>query len=112
MVQQAVADGVPSDRLTLDRLQRAAASVLGRSVAFGEAQFRRALDAEQFIRTRTGLGGVAPDATAAVLDACETNLHEDEAYHAACVRRLDDAQAMRQAAVAARIGPAGVSMRP
>ena len=77
MVQTAVRTGIPSSQLTLDLLQASARQVLGRELAFGEAQFRQALDPVHFTAVRTGEGGVAPSATAAVLDVLQTGLDAD-----------------------------------
>ena len=98
MVRQAVADGIGSDRLTLGRLQSAAAQVLGRELAFDEAQFRRALDAQHFIEVRSGPGGVAPSSTAALLDDCATVVQQDGAWLDACHARLAAAAASRRLA--------------
>lgn len=68
MVQAVVKMGIPSSQLTLDLLQTSACQVLGHELAFTEAQFVQALDPEYFVTVRAGVGGVAPAATAAVLD--------------------------------------------
>lgn len=98
MVQAAVRDGVPSDQLVLARLQDAARSVLGHELDFAEAQFRQSLDPEHFVAVRTGLGGVAPAATAAVLDACAAQIAGDERKLADAVDRLAAADVRRAAA--------------
>lgn len=112
MVRAAVAAGTPADRLTLDDLQRAAQEVVGRTLAFDAAQFHAALDAGQFVAKRSGLGGVAPAATAAVLDACADGLEEDRAWLAACTQRLSAADTLRAGAAQAlqrRVETAGES---
>ncbi len=68
MVRSAVQAGRPSTALTLADLQVSAKQVLGKPLALTEKQFRQALDVDHFVAVRTGLGGVAPQATAAVLD--------------------------------------------
>ena len=98
MVRQAVAGGIPSTALTLARLQSAAQAAIGRSIAFSEEQFALALDAQHFIKVRAGLGGVAPAATAAVLDDLALTLHADAGWQQAAQARLAAAETMRAAA--------------
>jgi argininosuccinate lyase len=99
MVQGAVQAGIPSSQLTLDRLQASARRVLGRELAFDEAQLEEALDPAHFVAVRTGAGGVAAVATAAVLDTLDDGLkkdrHELDAIHA----RRDAAAAMLRTAI-------------
>ncbi|MFN3333210.1 MAG: argininosuccinate lyase [Caldilinea sp.] len=100
MVQAAVKAGIPSSQLTLDLLQTSAHQVLGRDLAFDEAQFRQALDPAHFVAIRSGEGGVAPTATAVLLD----RLQQEHAHAAGeCVAaraRLAEADAQRVATVA------------
>lgn len=103
MVQAAVKAGIPGSQLTLDLLQAAARQVLGRELAFTEAQFRQALDPAHFIAIRTGEGGVAPAATSALLDGLQ-NEHDRSADECAKARmRLAKADALR-AEAALRVG--------
>jgi argininosuccinate lyase len=72
MVQAAVKAGIPSSQLTLDLDLLASARrarCWGVNWPFTEAQFTQALDPAHFVAVRAGEGGVAPGATAAVLDA-------------------------------------------
>lgn len=80
MVRQAVADGVPSSRLTLDRLQQAAQEVIGGPVALSEAAFAQALDPQHFVDARHGLGGAAASATAALLAQMGEAIRRDEGW--------------------------------
>ncbi len=100
MVQAAVKAGIPSSQLTIDLLQTSAHQVLGRDLAFDEAQFRQALDPAHFVAIRSGEGGVAPTATAVLLD----RLQQEHAHAAGeCVAaraRLAEADAQRVATVA------------
>ncbi len=100
MVRNAVADGLPSDQLTLERLQAAAQTAVGYTLDFSEAQFTRALDAQHFVAVRNGLGGVAPTATSAVLDATAQVLAVDEHWLESAQNRLAAADAMRRSAAA------------
>lgn len=104
MVKQAVAAGIPSTQLTLDRLQAAAQAAVGHALAFSEEQFVRALDAQHFIEVRSGLGGVAPAATAAVLDACAARVEDDAAWLDAARARLAAADGMRRTAAEKMLG--------
>lgn len=101
LVQNALQAGVSSAALTLEMLQAAAKEVIGQEVALGEAQFRAALDPAGFIAKRDGPGGVAPQATAALLDALEEGIEEDSAWLASRQAALAAAEAERQRAVEA-----------
>ena len=101
MVQEAVRSGVPSTQLTLAMLQRAAQQVLGSEVALSEAQFRQALDPAHFVQVRSGPGGVAPAATAALLDSAQAGIDDNTAWLAAAYARLAAASEHRGAATAA-----------
>lgn len=99
MVQTAVHDGIPRSQLTLDRLQVAARQVLGRELLFDEAQFQQALDPTHFVAVRTGEGGVAPGATAAVLDVLQIGLDADAQALATHQKLLLEAERLRHMAV-------------
>jgi argininosuccinate lyase len=99
MVQSAVAAGIPSSQLTLDRLQASARQVLGRELAFDEAQFEQALDPAHFVAVRTGTGGVAAVATAAVLETLDYGLEKDRHELAAIHARQDATAAMLRTAI-------------
>ncbi len=101
MVQQAIREGVPSEQLSVDRLQEAAQEVIGDEVDFDDSQFERALDAQHFVEVRNGVGGVAPEATGAVLAELLANQTADAAWWADAQHRLQSAEARRQSAVAA-----------
>ncbi|HRW49761.1 MAG TPA: hypothetical protein P5333_19730, partial [Caldilinea sp.] len=93
--------GVPSTQLTLAMLQHAARQVLGSEVALSEAQFQQALDPAHFVQVRSGLGGVAPAATAALLDSAQAGIDDSTTWHAAALARLAVANERRGAATAA-----------
>ena len=99
MVQGAVQAGIPSSQLTLDRLQASARRVLGQELAFDEAVFEEALDPAHFVAVRTGAGGVAAVATAAVLDTLDYGLEQDRHELDAIHARRDAAAAMPRAAI-------------
>ena len=100
MVQEAVKSGVPSTQLTLAMLQAAARTVLGHDVPLDEAQFRQALDPSHFVAVRSGLGGVAPSATAAILDDEQNRIDDGAAWLTAAQARLASASERRAAATA------------
>jgi argininosuccinate lyase len=99
MVQEAAQAGIAGSQLTVDHLQAAARQVVGHELPFDEQQFARAVDPVHFVAVRTGPGGVAPTATAAVLDVLdgelETHRHEVSSLRA----RQDAAAALLSAAV-------------
>jgi argininosuccinate lyase len=100
MVQAAVKAGIGSSQLTLDLLQAAAREVLGQDLPFNEIQFAQALDPAHFIAIRAGLGGVAAEATAAVLQAQESELEGERQAFSATLARQSDAAITRRAAAA------------
>lgn len=95
MVQSAVRQGIPSSRLTITLLAEAAQTVLGQPLAFSPEQFERALAVETFIRVRAGVGGVAPEATAALLDQLHAGLRDDQEWLASTQNRLHRANGLR-----------------
>ncbi|HQY91054.1 argininosuccinate lyase [Caldilinea sp.] len=99
MVQSAVKAGVPSSRLTLAMLQTSAHEVLGHALDLSAAQFQQALDPEHFVQVRSGPGGVAPAATAVVLDDLQQALDTGAAWLAAAQTRLATAAARRAGAI-------------
>ncbi len=88
MVQNAVKTGIPSMQLTFAMLQSAAQTVLGHDVPLDETQFQQALDPAHFVQIRAGLGGVAPVATAAVLDDVQAQIDGDATWLALAQARL------------------------
>lgn len=95
MVQAAVKASKASDELTLEMLQVSARNVLGRELDFDEKQFRRALDPQHFVNVRTVAGGVAPEATARLLEDLAWRLHADEEWLDGARRRLQRADGYR-----------------
>lgn len=91
MVQNAVRDGLSSDAVTLAHLEAAATAVLGYALPFSPDQFQRSLDPQHFVAVRTGLGGVAAVATAAVLATAAAQIDGD-------AQRLADARSRLAAA--------------
>jgi len=99
MVQDAVKAGVPGSHLTLELLQAAAQRVLGRTLPLAAEQFAQALDPRHFVAVRTGEGGVAPRATAALLHMQQAALDADAQQLAMQQSRLTDAEHLRRAAL-------------
>lgn len=102
MVQTAVKAGVPSSRLTLAMLQASAREVLGHALDLSAAQFQQALDPEHFVTVRSGVGGVAPAATAAVLNELQHALDAGFAWLDAAQARLAVATSRRNVATEQR----------
>lgn len=98
MVQSAVRQGVPSSGLTIAILREAAQTVLGTPLDFSDEQLARALDAQGFIHIRSGLGGVAPAATGALIDQLQSALHSDHEWLTATQTRLHQANTLRSEA--------------
>ena len=101
MVQNAVKAGIPSTRLTVALLQASAQTVTGQAVPISDMQFAQAMDPLHFVQVRNGAGGVAPAATATLLDDLQTAINDDLAWLVAAQTRLANAMARRTTAVAA-----------
>lgn len=94
----------PDSNITLAMVQQAAQQTLGRTLDLTADQVAQALDPLHFVSIRSGLGGVAPQATAALISDLARRLDEDDAWrqqaqqrlHQADQRRGQAAQAMRQ----------------
>lgn len=99
MVQTAVQAGLAGSELTLEHLQAAARQVQGHELPFDDQQFGRAVDPAHFVAVRTGPGGVAPTATAAVLDVLDGELENDRQEVSLIRARQDAAAALLSAAV-------------
>ncbi|MCB0130474.1 MAG: hypothetical protein KDD78_06485, partial [Caldilineaceae bacterium] len=84
-------------------LQAAARLVVGRELPFNAAQLARALDPDHFIALRTVAGGVAPAATASLLDHLGAQLTADQAWLVAAQARLIAADDERNRLVAQRL---------
>lgn len=102
LVRRAVSTGLQASDVTLDMLQEAARSVLGRDLPLSGEQLADALDPERFIAVRTLPGGVAPASTATVLDAQAEALAAGDGWLRAAQARLEAAAARAAAAAAYR----------
>ena len=100
LVQSAVAANLEAQDLTLDMLQAAARHVVGRDAPFTAEQLAQALDPERFVAVRTLPGGVAPSATARLLDEAAAEMATDEKWLATAKSRIEKANATRAAACA------------
>ena len=96
MVQNAIRDGLSERDLTLALLQDAASDVLGQALPLTQSQFEQALDPEHFVASRRTLGGVAPEATAALLERQAEELREIQAWLQDRRQRLADAEQRRR----------------
>ncbi|MBX3014405.1 MAG: argininosuccinate lyase [Caldilineaceae bacterium] len=99
MVQAAVQDGVSEEQLTLERLQAAATTVVGKPLPFSAEQLERALDPQMFVNARVDVGGVSPQATTLLLGQLQSALRVDLEWLAAAQTRLQGANALRREAV-------------
>ena len=68
------------------------ASVIGTRIDLPDAVIQRALDPAAFVQIRTGLGGSAPTATAAVLDQQAQQLETDRQNLASHIQQLEQAR--------------------
>lgn len=77
LVRRAAEEGLDSNQLDVGMLQEIAQSELGRPLEFSREQFERSLDPGHFVRTRDGVGGVAPAATGRLLDQLSARIDVD-----------------------------------
>ena len=81
-------------------LQTAANEVLGHELDFTAEQMAQALDPEHFVAIRTVVGGVAPSATAELIDVLERDLVTyDQPWATDTETRLATADAKRAKAM-------------
>jgi len=100
LVQNAVRDGIPSENLTIDMLQNAAVDILDHKLDLTAEQMAQALDPEHFVAVRSVLGGVAPGATAELLDLLERDLKSTDLLWAVDARtRISSAASQRTTAM-------------
>jgi argininosuccinate lyase len=79
LVAAAVSQAAGSARgITAEVVQQAAQRTLGRTIEITAAEVEQALDPRHFINIRTVPGGVAPQATAALLDTLAHAIDEDD----------------------------------
>ncbi|NLX10009.1 MAG: argininosuccinate lyase [Chloroflexi bacterium] len=91
MVTHALAHDLAPGDLTGDLLARISQEKIGHAVQLSDAALREALDPAAFVHKRSGYGGAAPAATAAVLDQIEAQLAADRDTYDRAVARLEQA---------------------
>jgi argininosuccinate lyase len=99
LVRQSLVDGVTYDRIDIERLQSAARTVLGQEVDIDAATLQRALDTEHFVDVRSGLGGVAAQSTAALLEDASASIASDELWLHEQISALANAETLRREAI-------------
>lgn len=94
LVGHAQSQGLSPMDLTAEDLRKISWDTLGQEVELSEEAFARALDPRAFVEARELMGGAAPGATGAVLDAQKQAIGEDRAWLAsarAALGRADQA---------------------
>ena len=100
MVQNAVNANIAPANLTLERLQQSAKNVLGNPIKISDEQFQRALDPQNFVDVRTGIGGVSAQSTTALLSKLRDEWAMDSARVGEAQSKLDRVLEERAKAVA------------
>jgi len=100
MVQNAVNANIAPANLTLDRLQQSAQNVLGNPLEISAEQFQRALDPQNFVDVRAGVGGVSAQSTSALLDRLSAKWQTDRVWMDEAQLGLEQAVEQRAQAVA------------
>lgn len=91
LVKRAIADGLDTDEITPELLAEVSQQLLDEPLHLDEKVFARALDPVAFVEVRSGLGGAAPAATLALLQAQSQKLAEDLAWLYDEAQRVADA---------------------
>jgi hypothetical protein len=78
--------------------EAAAQAVLGHEIVSSAEQFQRGMDPQHSVDVRSGMGGVAAAATAAILATCAEQITADQGWRHAATARLAAADAARDAA--------------
>jgi argininosuccinate lyase len=91
MVTHALANDLSPDDLNSDLLARIAQEKIGREVHLSETVLHQALDPVAFVNKRSGYGGSAPLATAAVLDDIEVQITLDRESYDRALGKLEQA---------------------
>jgi argininosuccinate lyase len=101
MVSHALRHGLSPQELNAKLLADMAQELTGRRVDVSDEFVRNALDPENFVRLRAGIGGAAPAATAQVIGSQRERLTMDIAWLDATTHGLDDANRVLEQAIAA-----------
>ena len=93
MVTYALENKIDPADLNVDILKQVAQDKIGQSVELSEAVLQQAIDPVAFVAKRVVYGGVAPSATAEVLDEIEAQLQRDEAQMSSMLDKLSQSDA-------------------
>ena len=80
-VKSAFARGTADAQIEMADLQAAAQETVGHELPISEEQLQRALDPQNFVDVRNGLGGVSAESTAALINHQEFELATDQAWY-------------------------------
>ena len=95
-VKSALERATSDAQITLTDLQAAAQEIMGHKLAFDQKQLQQALDPQNFVDVRNGLGGVASQSTAALLDQQEAELTGDRDWYTGTKGRLRRAKEQKE----------------
>lgn len=95
VVKTAIAGGIDADGITVNMIEEAAQSALGRALGMDEATLHAALDPWHFVRARAAPGGPAPETMRRSLDGSLGRLDEDHRWLRGERERLAVADAER-----------------
>jgi argininosuccinate lyase len=94
IVGQAVRLALESDSpLTAEILDRAAQTLVNRSLGLSDQTITEAMNPQAIVHTRIGPGGAAPEAVQAMIAKYQASLAEAETWHLTCEKRLAAAEA-------------------
>ena len=89
LVTHALANDLSPDDLTSDLLAKIAQDKMGHAIDLSDTALRQALDPAEFVNRRSGYGGAAPSATAAILNGIEAQIANDQELYDRARGRLE-----------------------
>lgn len=94
IVARAVRQALDSDEsaLSVERLEAAAETTVGKKLGLSKKKIREALDPASIVATRTGIGGAAHESVSEMISECGKRLNENGAWRLETGRKLVEAE--------------------
>lgn len=92
LVTTAIENGIPAEQISVEMVDSAAQTVIGRPLGLPPEVLAGALDPRAIVATRTGLGGAASEPVNAMIVECRQKLAELRTWYEQAERRLAGAE--------------------